>query len=56
MTKIFVIDDEADLLVSIKEWSKTKDYEVTTFENSDGFLDSLLEVKPDVVLVPRYLT
>ena len=51
MTKIFVIDDEADFLVSIKEWSKAKDYEVTTFENSDGFLDSLLEVKPDIVFI-----
>jgi len=51
MTKIFVIDDEADFLVSIKEWSKGKDYEVTTFENSDGFLDKLLEVEPDVVLI-----
>ena len=51
MTKVFVIDDETDLLVSIKEWSKAKNYEVTTFENSDGFLDSLLEVQPDVVLI-----
>ena len=51
MPKIFVIDDEADVLVSIKAWSKNKDYEVTTFENSDGFLDSLLEVKPDIIFI-----
>ncbi len=51
MQKIFVIDDEADVLVAIKAWSEKKDYEVTTFENSDGFLDSLLIVKPDVILI-----
>lgn len=51
MTKIFVIDDEADVLVSIKAWGEKKGYEVTTFENSDGFLDSLLDAKPDIILV-----
>jgi len=49
--KIFVIDDEADVLLSIKAWGNEKDYEVTTFEDSENFLDRLLEVKPDVVLV-----
>ncbi len=51
MKKIFVIDDEADILVSIKAWGEKKGYAITTFENSDGFLDSLLEIKPDIVLV-----
>ena len=51
VTKLFVIDDEADVLVSIKAWCEKKDYEVTTFENSDGFLDSLLKIKPDIILV-----
>jgi len=51
MPKIFVIDDEADVLVSIKEWSKTKDYEVTTFVNSDGFLDDLIKEEPDMVII-----
>jgi two-component system, OmpR family, KDP operon response regulator KdpE len=49
--KIFIIDDEADVLISIKTWCEKKGYEVTTFENSDGFLDSLLDVKPDIILV-----
>ena len=51
MKKLFVIDDEADVLVSIKAWGEKKNYEVRTFENSDGFLDSLLEVQPDIILV-----
>jgi DNA-binding response OmpR family regulator len=51
MKKLFVIDDETDVLISIKAWGEKKGYEVMTFENSDGFLDSLLEVKPDIVLV-----
>lgn len=49
--KIFVIDDEADVLISIKAWGEGKGYHVTTFENSDNFLDSLLDAKPEVVLV-----
>lgn len=51
MPKIFVIDDEADVLVTLKAWCEKKGYEVTTFENEDGFLDSLLEIKPDLVFV-----
>jgi two-component system OmpR family response regulator len=51
MPKIFVIDDEADVLISIKSWGEKKGYEVTTFENSDGFLDSLLDAKPDIILI-----
>ena len=49
--KIFVIDDEPDALISIKSWGEEKGYQVTTFENSDNFLDRLLEVKPEIVLV-----
>ena len=41
MKKLFVIDDEKDILISIKAWGEKKGYEVMTFENSDGFLDSL---------------
>lgn len=51
MPKIFVIDDETDLLVSIKSWCEKKGYETTTFENSEGFLDSVLDAKPDVILI-----
>ena len=51
MRKIFVIDDEVDVLTSVKAWGEKTGYEVTTFENSDGFLDSLLDTKPDVILI-----
>ena len=51
MHKIFIIDDERDVLTSIKAWGEKKDYDVTTFENSEGFLDKLLEGKPDLILV-----
>ncbi len=49
--KIFVIDDEEDVLTLIKDWCKKNGYEATTFSNEDGFLDSLLEMKPDIVLI-----
>ena len=49
--KLFVIDDEADVLISIKAWGEKKGYQVTTFENSDGFLDSLLDLQPDIILI-----
>lgn len=51
MPKIFVIDDETDVLVSIKAWGEKTGHEVTTFENSNGFLDGLLNIKPDIVLI-----
>ena len=56
MPKIFVIDDEADVLVSIKAWGEKNGYEVSTFENSEGFLDSLLEAQPEVILIDINLT
>jgi DNA-binding response OmpR family regulator len=51
MMKIFVIDDEKDFLVTITAWAEKKGYEISAFENSNGFLDKILEVKPDVILV-----
>ncbi|MEP6682368.1 MAG: response regulator [Parafilimonas sp.] len=51
MKKIFVIDDETDFLISIKAWAEKSGHAIRTFENSDGFLDNLLEVEPDIVLV-----
>ncbi len=51
MKKLFIIDDETDLLTSVKAWGEKEGYAVTTFENSEYFLDSLLEIKPDLVLV-----
>jgi len=51
MKKIFVIDDETDFLTSIKAWGNGSGYAVTTFENSEGFLDNLLEAEPDIVLI-----
>ena len=49
--KVFAIDDEEDLLVAIKAWGESRAYEVTTFANSEGFLDALIEHEPQVVLV-----
>lgn len=52
MKKVFVVDDEKDVLISIKSWSLKKNYNVTTFESStEGLLDSLIKIKPQVVLL-----
>ena len=51
MANIFIIDDEEDLLISLKSWGDKNDHNVTTFQNSDGFQEAILEARPDVILV-----
>lgn len=51
MKKVFIIDDEADLIIMLKAWCEKKGFEVTTFESADGFLDSLLEAKPELIFI-----
>lgn len=51
MPKIFVLDDEADVLTSIKAWGDRNTYQVTTFQTHEGFLDKLIEEEPEVILV-----
>ena len=51
MSKIFIIDDEKDFLITVTAWAEKKGYDVTTFENSDGLLDSILKIKPALVLM-----
>ena len=51
MKKIFILDDEADFLISLKSWGVSKNYAIDTFENGDGFLESVLNIKPAVILI-----
>lgn len=51
MPKIFVIDDEKDFLITVSAWAEKKGYDITAFENADGFRESILAVKPEVILI-----
>jgi DNA-binding response OmpR family regulator len=51
MPKIFVIDDEKDFLITVTAWAEKKGYDITAFENADGFLESILLIKPEVILI-----
>jgi DNA-binding response OmpR family regulator len=49
--KIFIVDDEADVLFTIKQWGKKKGYDVVTFENADKLVDNLLDQKPELIIL-----
>lgn len=51
MPKIFIIDDEKDFLLTVTAWAQKKGYDITAFENADGFLESILENKPELILM-----
>lgn len=51
MQKIFIIDDETDLIIMLKAWCEKKGFEVTTFENSNGFFERILEAKPTLIFI-----
>lgn len=48
---LFIIDDEADVLITVKAWGEKKGYKITTFLNTDGFLDKLMGIRPQVVFI-----
>jgi CheY-like chemotaxis protein len=51
MKKLFVVDDETDVLTSIKSWGEKKGLAVSTYENSEDFLNNLLEEEPEAILI-----
>src|SRR2546423_9437666 len=51
MSTIFIIDDEQDALITLKAWCEKKGYVAKTFETADGFLDRVLEGKPELIFI-----
>jgi DNA-binding response OmpR family regulator len=51
MPKIFIIDDEKDFLLTITAWGKKKGYDITAFEKPDGFVETVLKSKPELILM-----
>ena len=51
MPKIFIIDDEKDFLFTVTSWAEKKGYDITAFEDPDGFVESVLQSKPELILM-----
>jgi len=56
MTKnIFIVDDEADILMSIKGLLESKGYNVTALGGGEQCLEKLKEEKPDLILLDFFM-
>ncbi len=49
--KVFIVDDDNNIRELIKKFLENEDYEVITFPNSNGVLESLRSIKPDCVVL-----
>lgn len=51
MRKLFIVDDDYDILLSLSMWFKRMGYEVDTFENSRTLFSALQQTNPDLILL-----
>ncbi len=51
MAKIYIIDDDRDIVESIKLVLKSKGYEVYAQYNDENVIENLLEKKPDLIIL-----
>lgn len=51
MRKLFIVDDDYDILLSLSIWFRKMGFEVGTFENSRSLYNALQESVPDLVLL-----
>ncbi len=49
--KLFIVDDDYDILLSLSIWFKKMGYEVATFENSRTMFTALQQAIPDLILL-----
>lgn len=49
--KLFIVDDDYDILLSLSMWFKKMGYEVATFENSRAMFTAMQQSVPDLVLL-----
>ena len=51
MPTIFIVDDDYDILLSLKAWFERKEYTVATFEEGRNLISHIIELKPHLVLL-----
>lgn len=51
MPTIFIVDDDADILLSLQAWFSRKNYTVVTFENGRNLISNIMQSKPGLVLM-----
>lgn len=51
MRKLFIVDDDYDILLSLGIWFKKMGYDVSTFENSKTMFNALNMASPDLILL-----
>ena len=49
--KLFIVDDDYDILLSLSMWFKKMGYDVDTFENSRTMFTALHRAVPDLILL-----
>lgn len=54
--KVLIVDDDHDILESIKDLLEMEEYEVTTIEKGDETVATALRVKPHVILLDLLLS
>ncbi len=51
MRKLFIVDDDYDILLSLKIWFSKKGFEVKVFEQSKSLFEALYQSAPDLILL-----
>ena len=51
MRKLFIVDDDYDILLSLGIWFRKMGYTVDTFENSRALFSALHQTVPDLILL-----
>jgi len=51
MPSVFILDDDASLLLALNIWLSRSGYEVYTFQNSAVLIHALNSITPDIILL-----
>ena len=51
MRRLFIVDDDYDILLSLKIWFSKKGFEVKVFQQSKPLFDALNQSLPDLILL-----
>lgn len=51
MRQLFIVDDDYDILLSLKIWFTKKGFDVKVFQHSKPFFEELYQSRPDLILL-----
>ncbi len=51
MRKLFIVDDDNDILLSLKIWFSKKGFDVKVFQQSKPLIEALYQSQPDLILL-----